>query len=90
VEPGQVGRFITAFDIAVTLKNEGTRRSLTWSPNFRIIDTPTVDPYPDQLALIERFEAQWSSELAVQLAYWRWPWTAARPASAATGRPSTI
>ena len=36
--------YVTAIDVAINVKEENGRRSVTWWPQFRIIDTATVTP----------------------------------------------
>src|SRR6202011_1491352 len=44
--------YVTAIDVAINVKEESGRRSVTWWPQFRIIDTATVTPDPEGAAVV--------------------------------------
>ncbi|MCP8939739.1 bifunctional metallophosphatase/5'-nucleotidase [Alsobacter sp. SYSU M60028] len=64
-ESGEDAQYVTAIDVAMDLKVDGAKRTLTWRPEFRIIDTATATPDPDVLAKVKGYEAQLSKELDV-------------------------
>lgn len=65
VESKEQGQFVTAVDLSLDVtENEGERR-VTWWPEFRIIDTSTVEPDPAVQAKVAGFEAELSKELDV-------------------------
>jgi 5'-nucleotidase / UDP-sugar diphosphatase len=45
------------------VKEERGRRTVTWWPQFRIIDTATVVPDPEVAALVAKYEGELSKEL---------------------------
>ena len=69
VETSNDANLLTAIDLAieVTAENGDTKRSVTWRPNFRFIDTASVTPDPDTMTVIERLEAGLSAELDVEI-----------------------
>lgn len=69
VETSNDANLLTAIDLAVEVTEaEGdTPRSVTWRPNFRFIDTASVEPDPDTMTLIKKFQDQLSAELDVEI-----------------------
>lgn len=65
IESGEDAEYVTAVDVSMNLKVDGAKRTLTWQPEFRIIDTATVTPDPDLLAKVKGYEANLSKELDV-------------------------
>ena len=55
--------YVTAIDVAINVKEESGRRSVTWWPQFRIIDTATVTPDPEVAAVVAKYEGELSKEL---------------------------
>ena len=58
VESSYDAHYVTAIDIAIDVKVEGGRRSVTWWPQFRIIDTATVTPDPEVAAVVATYEQE--------------------------------
>jgi 5'-nucleotidase / UDP-sugar diphosphatase len=56
VESNYDAHYVTAIDIAIDVKEEDGRRSVTWWPQFRVIDTATVTPDPEVAAVVAKFE----------------------------------
>ena len=69
VETSNDANLLTAIDLAIEITEaEGdTPRSVTWRPNFRFIDTATVEPDPETLEIIEQLASQLSAELDVEI-----------------------
>ena len=67
-ESGQDAQYVVAVDIAVSVKEEGGKRKVSWWPNFRIIDTADVAPDPELVARLAAYEGQLSQELDVEIA----------------------
>jgi 2',3'-cyclic-nucleotide 2'-phosphodiesterase (5'-nucleotidase family) len=63
VESSYDAHYVTAVDIAIDVKEERGRRTATWWPQFRIIDTATVVPDPEVAALVAKYEGDLSKEL---------------------------
>src|SRR5690606_25515483 len=68
VETSNDANLLTAIDLTVDITEaEGdTPRSVTWRPNFRFIDTASVEPDPDTMTLIKKFQDKLSAELDVE------------------------
>jgi 5'-nucleotidase / UDP-sugar diphosphatase len=67
VESGEEGEYVTAIDIYATVGERDGKRAVTWLPRFRVIDSGTVTPDPEALAIVKRYEADLSKELDVSL-----------------------
>ncbi len=67
VESGEEGEYVTAIDIYATIGEREGRRAVTWLPRFRVIDSGTVTPDPEALAIVKRYETELSRELDVEL-----------------------
>ena len=57
--------YVTAVDITIDVQEKDGKRSITWWPNFRIIDTATVTPDAETQAEVDKYNAQLSKELDV-------------------------
>jgi 5'-nucleotidase/UDP-sugar diphosphatase len=57
VESGYDAHYVTCVDVAITVRDDGEKRSTSWWPQFRIIDSATVTPDPEVAAAVARFEA---------------------------------
>ncbi|GGH30466.1 multifunctional 2',3'-cyclic-nucleotide 2'-phosphodiesterase/5'-nucleotidase/3'-nucleotidase [Alsobacter metallidurans] len=65
-ESGEDAEYVVVVEVAFDLKVDAAgKRALAWSPQFRIIDTATVTPDPEVLAIVKRYEAELSKELDV-------------------------
>ena len=58
---------IVDLNVTVTPAEGDKKRSVTWSPNFRIVDTATVTPDPDTQAIVDKLQTKLSAELDVQI-----------------------
>lgn len=67
VESSYDAHYVTAIDVAINVKAENGRRSVTWWPQFRIIDTATVTPDPEVAAVVAQYEGELSKELDAAL-----------------------
>jgi 2',3'-cyclic-nucleotide 2'-phosphodiesterase (5'-nucleotidase family) len=67
VEPSYDGHYVVAVDVTINVREQGGRRTTTWWPQFRIIDTATVTPDPEVAAVVAEFEQQFSKEMDVPL-----------------------
>jgi 5'-nucleotidase / UDP-sugar diphosphatase len=67
VESGEEGEYVTAVDIYATIGEREGKRNVTWLPRFRIVDSATVTPDPEALAIVKRYEGELSKELDVTL-----------------------
>jgi 5'-nucleotidase/UDP-sugar diphosphatase len=62
------GHYVTAVDVTINVREQNGRRTTTWWPQFRTIDTATVAPDPEVLAVVAGFEDQLTKEMDVPLA----------------------
>jgi 2',3'-cyclic-nucleotide 2'-phosphodiesterase (5'-nucleotidase family) len=67
VESSEEGNFVTAIDFVASATGEGKDRKVTWAPSFRVHDSSTIDPDPEVLAVVKRYEAALSKELDVEI-----------------------
>lgn len=67
VESKEEGEFVTAVDLTIDVSDDDGRRRVRWWPNFRLIDTATVDPAPDVAKLVDDYQAELSGELDVEI-----------------------
>src|SRR4029079_6825 len=68
VESSYDAHYVTCIDITFAVKEQNGRRSVTWWPQVRVIDTARVPPDPEVAAVVAKFEAELSYELDVPLA----------------------
>jgi 5'-nucleotidase / UDP-sugar diphosphatase len=67
-ESGEDAEYVVAVDIVMALKVDGAKRTLSWWPEFRIIDTKGVTPDPDMAKRVKAYEDELSKELDVTVA----------------------
>jgi len=67
VESGEEGETVTAIDIYATIDAKDGKRTISWHPRFRPIDSATVTPDPQTLAIAQRYESMLGSELDVAI-----------------------
>lgn len=68
VESNEEGNYVTAIDIAVTVKGEGAARQVSWSPTFRVNDSRSATPDPEVEAIVKGYEGELSKELDIDVA----------------------
>lgn len=66
-ESSEEANFVTAIDVKFDVEEADGKRTVTWFPNFRIIDTATVTADPETQKVVEKYEAELSSELDVKI-----------------------
>jgi 5'-nucleotidase/UDP-sugar diphosphatase len=68
VETSIDGQFLTPIDLAVevTVADDG-KRSVSWVPAFRFIDTATVTPDPESVAMADALRATMDENLNVEI-----------------------
>ena len=59
--------FVTAIDVSVDVSEKDGKRSVTWWPDFRVIDTATVTPDPETQALIDGYRKELDADLNVAI-----------------------
>jgi len=67
VESGEEGEYVTAIDVYATIGQSEGRRTVTWRPNFRMIDSGSVTPDAAALAIVKRFEGDLARDLDVAI-----------------------
>jgi len=62
------GEFVTLIDLAITVETKaGGKKSISWRPRFRIIDTADITPDPQVAARVQAYQKTLSKELDVPL-----------------------
>ena len=67
VESGYDAHYVTAVDATITVREDGAKRTMSWWPQFRVIDTATVTPDPDVAAAVARFESAVSTQMSAPI-----------------------
>jgi 2',3'-cyclic-nucleotide 2'-phosphodiesterase (5'-nucleotidase family) len=67
VESGEDAEYVAVVDVDVSVATQNNRRTATWRPNFRVVDTASVTPDPAVAERVKGFEAELSKELDVAL-----------------------
>jgi 2',3'-cyclic-nucleotide 2'-phosphodiesterase (5'-nucleotidase family) len=68
VETSIDGQFLTPIDLAVEVNvAEDGKRSISWVPAFRFIDTATVTPDPESVAMADKLRATMDENLNVEI-----------------------
>lgn len=67
VESGEEGHFVTAIDVTCDIRTQEGRRTVAFRPSFRVIDSGSVAPDPEALAIVRRKEAELSQQLDVEI-----------------------
>ncbi|WP_050527463.1 bifunctional metallophosphatase/5'-nucleotidase [Pseudorhodobacter aquimaris] len=67
VETSIDARFVAPLDLYVDVTEEDGKRSVSWTPIFRFIDTVNVEPDPESQAMVEAFQAQLDDSLNIAL-----------------------
>ncbi|MFN4192674.1 MAG: bifunctional metallophosphatase/5'-nucleotidase [Tabrizicola sp.] len=68
VETSVDGQFLTPIDLTVEVKvADDGKRSVSWVPAFRFIDTATVTPDPESVAMADALRAKMDETLSVEI-----------------------
>jgi len=67
-ESSHDAHYVVVIDVDVDVTTENGRRKTVWWPNFRVIDTATVTPDLETLAVVAGFQAELTREMSVALA----------------------
>lgn len=67
------GNYVVVTELTVTKGQKDGKTSISWTPNFRIVDTATVEPDPEIAAVVKGYEDQLSKELDVPIGVTRTP-----------------
>jgi len=57
--------YVTAVDLTIDVEEKDGKRTVTWWPEFRVIDTQGVTPDPETQMAVDKFNAELSKELDV-------------------------
>jgi 5'-nucleotidase/UDP-sugar diphosphatase len=68
VETSVDGQFLNPIDLEVTVGEDEGKRTISWTPTFRFIDTAAVTPDPDSVALADSLRAKMDETLGVEIA----------------------
>lgn len=60
--------YVTVVDLHIAMKQQGNRREIEWWPQYRIVDTATVTPDPDTVAMVTGFQQELDRQMNVPLA----------------------
>jgi 2',3'-cyclic-nucleotide 2'-phosphodiesterase (5'-nucleotidase family) len=67
VETSLDGQFLSPIDLMVEVGEKDGKRTITWTPAFRFIDTATVQPDPETQALADKLSAGLDETLNVEI-----------------------
>ncbi len=65
VDTSTEANHLVPIDLTVNVQEKDGKRTVTWEPNFRFIDTATVTPDPETMKLVDQFKAELDKELNV-------------------------
>lgn len=61
------GNYVVVTELAVTKATKDGKTTVTWAPNFRIVDSATVKPDPEIEAVVKGYEDKLSKELDIEI-----------------------
>jgi 2',3'-cyclic-nucleotide 2'-phosphodiesterase (5'-nucleotidase family) len=61
------GNYVVVTELAVTKATKDGKTTVSWTPNFRIVDSATVKPDPEIEAVVKGYEDKLSKELDVEI-----------------------
>jgi 2',3'-cyclic-nucleotide 2'-phosphodiesterase (5'-nucleotidase family) len=64
VESGYDAHYVTCVDVAIAVRQDGAKRTTTWWPQFRVIDSATVTPDPEVAAAVARYQAALTDKMS--------------------------
>ena len=67
VETSVDAQLLTPVDLSVEVGEKDGKRTISWTPAFRFIDTATVTPDPESQALADKFSADMDAKLNVEI-----------------------
>ena len=66
-ESKEEAEFVTAIDVTAEVTEKDGKRTVSWFPNFRIIDTAAVTPDPETQAKADAYNAELDQDLNVTI-----------------------
>jgi 2',3'-cyclic-nucleotide 2'-phosphodiesterase (5'-nucleotidase family) len=67
VETSTEAQFLSPVDLTVTYTVKDGKKTVTWEPSFRFIDTKNVTPDPDTQKIVDEFGKKLDQQLNVQI-----------------------
>ncbi|MDT8853970.1 5'-nucleotidase C-terminal domain-containing protein [Paracoccaceae bacterium Fryx2] len=67
VETSIDGRYLAPLDLTVEIGESDGKRTISWTPMFRFIDTAAVTPHPESQAMVEAFQTKLDESLNVEI-----------------------
>ena len=67
VETSIDARFLSPLDLSVDVTEKDGKRKVSWTPNFRFIDTAMVTPDPESQTLVDQFKDKLDKSLNVEI-----------------------
>lgn len=67
VESSYDSHYITSVDVNFDIEDKDGKRDIDWSPQFRIVDSATVEPNADVAAKVAEYQTELDKELNVDL-----------------------
>ncbi len=67
VESSTEANYLTPLDVNVTVTEKNGKRSVSWQPEFRFIDTASVTPDPESEKVVAELRTKLSGQLDVQI-----------------------
>ncbi|HVX81874.1 MAG TPA: bifunctional UDP-sugar hydrolase/5'-nucleotidase [Devosiaceae bacterium] len=64
VETSTEANYLTPVDLTINVSTDGGQRTVTWSPDFRFIDTQSVTPDPETQALVDQYKSKLDAQLS--------------------------
>jgi 5'-nucleotidase / UDP-sugar diphosphatase len=65
VDTSTDANYLVPIDLMVNVEEKEGKRTVKWEPNFRFIDTASVTPDPETMAMVEDYQKQLDNELNV-------------------------
>ena len=67
VETSLDGQFLSPIDLTVNINEKDGKRTISWTPAFRFIDTATVQPDPETQSMVDKLSAGLDETLNVEI-----------------------
>lgn len=67
VESSYDAHLVVVVEATIEVNERDGRRSMTWWPGFRIVDTATVTPDPEVAAVVAKYEQEFTREMDVSV-----------------------
>ncbi len=67
VDTSTEARFLAPIDLTVNIEEKDGKRTVTWTPSFRFVDTATLTPDPETQKVVDEMKAKLDASLNVEL-----------------------